>query len=58
MTDLAGETIDVLFVKGSGWDMAEIEPAGFAAVDLAPLRRCARSTDLATRTWPAPSAPG
>jgi rhamnose utilization protein RhaD (predicted bifunctional aldolase and dehydrogenase)/NAD(P)-dependent dehydrogenase (short-subunit alcohol dehydrogenase family) len=41
--DLAGEEVAVLRVKGSGWDMAAIEPAGFPAVRLAPLRAlCAR----------------
>ena len=39
--DLGGEMIDVLFVKGSGWDMATIEPAGHPAVRLAALRRLA-----------------
>ena len=37
--DLLGETIEVIHVKGSGWDMAEIEPAGLPAVRLAPLRK-------------------
>ena len=32
--DLAGADVEVLYVKGSGWDMAEIEPAGFPAVRL------------------------
>ena len=32
--DLLGETIEVIHVKGSGWDMAEIEPAGLPAVRL------------------------
>ena len=36
--DLAGDEIDVLYVKGSGWDMAAIEPAGFPAVRLGALR--------------------
>jgi rhamnulose-1-phosphate aldolase/alcohol dehydrogenase len=36
--DLLGEEVDVLCVKGSGWDMAAIEPAGLPAVRLAPLR--------------------
>jgi rhamnose utilization protein RhaD (predicted bifunctional aldolase and dehydrogenase)/NAD(P)-dependent dehydrogenase (short-subunit alcohol dehydrogenase family) len=35
--DLAGEDVDVLCVKGSGWDMATIEPAGLPAVRLKPL---------------------
>ena len=38
-TDLLGEAIDVLCVKGSGWDMADIEPPGLPAVRLDPLRR-------------------
>ena len=38
-TDLVGETHEVLCVKGSGWDMATIEPVGLPAVKLAPLRR-------------------
>ncbi|HEY1795113.1 MAG TPA: bifunctional aldolase/short-chain dehydrogenase [Stellaceae bacterium] len=37
--DLLGETHEVLCVKGSGWDMAAIEPAGLPAVRLGPLRR-------------------
>ncbi|WP_187969067.1 bifunctional aldolase/short-chain dehydrogenase [Aquibium microcysteis] len=36
-TDLIGDRWDVLCVKGSGWDMAVIEPAGLPAVKLAPL---------------------
>src|SRR5690349_20519017 len=30
-TDLVGETWEVLCVKGSGWDMGTIEPAGLPA---------------------------
>src|ERR1700722_11539883 len=37
--DLLGDETEVLCVKGSGWDMAEIEPAGLPAVRLEPLRR-------------------
>ena len=37
--DLLGEETDVLCVKGSGWDMAKIEPPGLPAVRLAPLRK-------------------
>ncbi len=33
-----GEELDVLCVKGSGWDMGDIEPAGLPAVRLEPLR--------------------
>ncbi len=36
--DLVGDDAEVLCVKGSGWDMAAIEPAGLPAVRLAPLR--------------------
>ena len=32
--DIDGKNYDVLCVKGSGWDMAEIEPAGLPAVKL------------------------
>jgi len=35
--DIDGKNYDVLCVKGSGWDMAEIEPAGLPAVKLQPL---------------------
>ncbi len=38
-TTLFGETVDVLHVKGSGWDLATIEPAGHPAVRMAPLMR-------------------
>jgi len=37
--DLLGETHEVLCVKGSGWDMGTIEPAGLPAVKLGPLRQ-------------------
>src|ERR1700731_880198 len=36
--DLLGEEVNVLCVKGSGWAMAEIEPAGLPAVRLDPLK--------------------
>ncbi len=38
MADLLGEEHEVLCVKGSGWDMAVIEPPGLPAVKLDPLR--------------------
>ncbi len=41
-TTLLGETIDVLHVKGSGWDLATIEPQGHPAVRLEPLRALRR----------------
>ena len=37
--DVFGEAVEVLCVKGSGWDLASIEPAGHPAVRLAPLVR-------------------
>src|SRR6476646_2270590 len=37
--DLSGEETEVLCVKGTGWDMSAIEPAGMPAVRLTPLRK-------------------
>ena len=37
--DLAGQEVEALYVKGSGWDMGAIEPAGFPAVRLDDLRK-------------------
>jgi rhamnose utilization protein RhaD (predicted bifunctional aldolase and dehydrogenase)/NAD(P)-dependent dehydrogenase (short-subunit alcohol dehydrogenase family) len=37
LADLNGEEVEVLCVKGSGWDMGSIEPAGLPAVRLAAL---------------------
>ena len=39
LPDLLGVATEVLCVKGSGWDMANIEPPGLPAVRLAPLRK-------------------
>ena len=39
MKDTLGEEVDVLCVKGSGWDMGVIEPPGLPAVRLEPLRK-------------------
>ncbi len=36
-TDLSGDEVEVLCVKGSGWDMGDIEPAGLPAVRMKPL---------------------
>ena len=47
LADLLGETHEVLCVKGSGWDMASIEPAGLPAVKLEPLRKLRRLDRLA-----------
>src|SRR5712691_12886562 len=46
MKDLLDEEAEVLCVKGSGWDMAAIEPAGLPAVRLAPLRKLRRRAAL------------
>ena len=45
-TDLLGEEIEVLRVKGSGWDMADIEPEGLPAVRLQPLLRLRHLEEL------------
>ena len=39
ITDVTGEDIEVLYVKGSGWDMATIEPQGFAPLRMERLRQ-------------------
>jgi rhamnose utilization protein RhaD (predicted bifunctional aldolase and dehydrogenase)/NAD(P)-dependent dehydrogenase (short-subunit alcohol dehydrogenase family) len=39
MRDLNGDEVEVLCVKGSGWDMGTIEPPGLPAVRLDALRR-------------------
>ncbi|HEX2716038.1 MAG TPA: bifunctional aldolase/short-chain dehydrogenase [Gemmatimonadaceae bacterium] len=45
--DPFGTTHDVLYVKGSGWDLATIEPQGFAPVRLDLLRRLSELPSLA-----------
>ncbi|HEX9593032.1 MAG TPA: bifunctional aldolase/short-chain dehydrogenase [bacterium] len=50
VTDLTGERRPAIFVKGSGWNLDTIEPAGLPAVDLDYLRRlrgCDALTDEA-----------
>lgn len=37
--DVLGEEAPALFVKGSGWDLAALEPEGLSPVDLAFVRR-------------------
>ena len=67
-TNLLGEEEDLLYVKGSGWDLATIEAVGFAPVRLAPLLQLARlerlsdpqmvealQTSLARANAPSPS---
>ena len=51
-TNILGETEDILWVKGSGWDMASIKPAGFAPVRMRHLQALAKlpalsDTDMA-----------
>ena len=46
MRDLTGRELDVLCVKGSGWDMGDIEPPGLPAVRLEPLRELAALESL------------
>ncbi len=46
--DPLGNSVPVLYVKGSGWDLATIEPEGFPAVRLEPiqaLRKIGKMTD-------------
>lgn len=44
--DILGDPTDVLCVKGSGWDMGDIEPAGLPAVRMAPLLRMSKFKKL------------
>src|SRR5271169_871819 len=44
--DLSGAEVEVLCIKGSGWDLATIEPAGLPAVRLGPLRALRRRDTL------------
>ncbi|MBF0352478.1 MAG: bifunctional aldolase/short-chain dehydrogenase [SAR324 cluster bacterium] len=46
VTNLFGETEEVLFVKGSGWDLATIEAAGFAPVKQETLLKMAKLESL------------
>ena len=42
LADLMDDDCEVVCVKGSGWDLADIEPAGLPALRLEPLRRLIR----------------
>jgi rhamnose utilization protein RhaD (predicted bifunctional aldolase and dehydrogenase)/NADP-dependent 3-hydroxy acid dehydrogenase YdfG len=44
--NLFGEDIEVLFVKASGADLADIEPEGHVGLQLQPLRRLSELQDL------------
>lgn len=43
---ILGEDIPAIFVKGSGWDMSNIEPPGLPALRLEPLRHLRALTSL------------
>ncbi len=45
-TNIFGDKEDTLWVKGSGWDLATIEPAGFAPVRMGQLLSLAELTEL------------
>jgi rhamnose utilization protein RhaD (predicted bifunctional aldolase and dehydrogenase)/NAD(P)-dependent dehydrogenase (short-subunit alcohol dehydrogenase family) len=45
-TDALGDEHEILYIKGSGWDLATIEAAGFAPVKLDVLRRMAKMESL------------
>ncbi|WP_419943942.1 bifunctional aldolase/short-chain dehydrogenase [Candidatus Poriferisodalis sp.] len=45
-TDAWGEPVPTLWVKGSGWDLATLEPPGFAPLRLEPVRRLADLDEL------------
>ncbi len=44
--NLLGEDEDILYIKGSGWDLATIEAAGFAPVRLRPMLSLAKLKQL------------
>jgi len=46
VTDILGEEKDIIYVKGSGWDLGAIEPQGFPGLDLAYLRKLRRLESL------------
>src|SRR3954469_7820488 len=41
-TNIFGDEEEILYVKGSGWDLQTIEAPGFAPVRMAPLLRLAK----------------
>ncbi len=45
-TNIFGESEELLYVKGSGWDLATIEAAGFAPVKMAVLKKLAKLQQL------------
>jgi rhamnose utilization protein RhaD (predicted bifunctional aldolase and dehydrogenase)/NAD(P)-dependent dehydrogenase (short-subunit alcohol dehydrogenase family) len=44
--EVDGSVVDVLWVKGSGWDLGSIQPQGFSQCRLAPLRAYCRLPTL------------
>src|ERR1700709_2757855 len=44
--DQLGEDVDVICIKGSGWDMGVIEPAGLPAARLEPTRKLRKLDQL------------
>ncbi len=44
--DFFGEPSDLIFVKGSGWDLATIEVPGFSPVRMGPLLKMAELAEL------------
>jgi len=49
--DIDGKKYNVLCVKGSGWDMGEIEPEGLPAVKLDPLLALKNKKHLSAKIW-------
>ena len=45
-TNVLGEVVPAIYVKGSGWDMATTGPEGFVPLDLKALRKLRRLEDL------------
>lgn len=46
LKNLVGEELEVIFVKGSGADLATIDPSGFVGLELEPLRKLQKLEDL------------
>src|SRR3954465_7881595 len=44
--NVLGDEEEILYVKGSGWDLETIEAGGFAPVKMAPLLKLARLESL------------
>ncbi len=46
ITNILGEDLEVIYIKGSGWDLSNIEPQGFPVLDLAYLRKLRKLNSL------------